>query len=67
MYSWEKFEETKLPAKNGFYSKLIMKGIIDQDCEHAKQVWNRITPEFDNATLRDYHDVYLKTNVDRCI
>ena len=30
-----------------------MKGISDQDHEHAHQVWNRITPEFQNFTLED--------------
>ena len=30
-----------------------MKGISDQDHEHAHQVWNRITPEFQNVTLED--------------
>ena len=40
MDSWKKFEETKLPAQNSFYSNLNMKGISDQDHEHAQQVWN---------------------------
>ena len=35
---WEKSEETKLPLKNAFYSKLNMKGISDEDCEYAEQV-----------------------------
>ena len=40
-----------------------MKGISDQDCEHAHQVWNRITPQHENITLGDYHNVYLQTDV----
>ena len=40
-----------------------MRGISDQDHEHAQQVWKRITPEHANITLEDYHDVYLATNV----
>ena len=40
-----------------------MKGISDQDYEHAQQVWNRITPEHQNIALKDYHDVYLATDV----
>ena len=36
----EKFEETSLPPKDAFYSRLNMKGISDQDYEHAQQVWN---------------------------
>ena len=40
-----------------------MKGISDQDHEHAQQVWNRITPEHENITLGDYHDAYLAADV----
>ena len=43
MDSWEKFEETRLPAKEAFYSKLNMEGISDKDYEHAQQVWNIMT------------------------
>ena len=38
MDGWEKFEETSLPPKDAFYSRLNMKGISDQDYEHAQQV-----------------------------
>ena len=40
-----------------------MKGISDHDYEHAQQVWNRITPEHENITMEDYHDLYLATDV----
>ena len=40
MDGWKKFEETSLPLKGAFYSKLNMKGISDQDYEHAQQVGN---------------------------
>ena len=63
MDSWEKFEETSLPPKDSLYSRLNMKGIRDQGCKHAQQVWNRITPEHENITLGDYHDLYLATDV----
>ena len=63
MNGWKKFEETSLPPKDAFYSRLNMKGISDQDYEHAQQVWNRITPEHENITRGDYHDVYLATDV----
>ena len=36
--SWEKFDKTRLPPKNVFYSKLNMKSISDEDYEHAQQV-----------------------------
>ena len=63
MDSWKKFEETSLLPKDGFYSRFSMKVISDQDHEHAQQVWNRITPEHENITLGDYHDLYLATDV----
>ena len=40
MNTREKFEETSLPPKDPFYSRLNMKGISDQDHEHAEKVWN---------------------------
>ena len=42
MDGWKKFEETSLLPKDAFYSRLNMKGISDQDHEHAQQVWNTI-------------------------
>ena len=35
--SWKKLEETRLPPKTPFYSKLRMKGINDQGYNHAQQ------------------------------
>ena len=57
MDAWKKFEETSLPLKDTFYSRLNMKGISDQDHEHAQQVWNAI----EKKTLGCYHDTCLKT------
>jgi len=31
----------------------------DSDYEHAQKVWNH----FEMKTFREYHDLYLKTNV----
>ena len=59
MDGWEKFEETRLPAKDAFYSRLNMKGISDQDYEHAQQVWNTM----EKKALGCYHNTYLKTDV----
>ena len=59
MDSWDKFEETKLPPKDAFYSKLSMRGISDKDYEHAQQVWKTM----EDKTLGCYHDTYLKTDV----
>ena len=59
MDGWEKFEETNLPLKDVFYSRLSMKGISDRNYEHAQQVWNTM----EEKTLGCYHDTYLKTDV----
>ena len=63
MNAWEKSEETGLPPKDAFHSRFNMKGINDQDYEHAQQVWNGIRPEHENVILGDYHDVYLAADV----
>ena len=39
MSEWEKLEETKLPNKEEFYSKLNMAEVKDEDYEHARKVW----------------------------
>ena len=38
MDSWERFNETTLPNKKAFYSKLYLEGIIDEDYIHAQKV-----------------------------
>ena len=59
MDGWEIFEEISLPLKDVFYSRLNMKGISDQDYQHAQQVWNIM----EKKTLGCYHDTCLKTDV----
>ena len=59
MDGWKKFEETSLPPKDAFYSRLNMECISDQDYEHAQQLWNTI----EKKTLGYYHDTCLKTDV----
>src|ERR1043165_3034274 len=55
----ERLNETELPPKPAFYSKLNDSGISDGDYEHAKTVWN----EFGFKTLRDYHNLYNVSDV----
>ena len=55
----EKLDETKLPPKEAFYSKLNDEDISHEDYEHAQKVWK----VFGMKTMRDYHDLYLKTDV----
>ena len=59
MDGWKKFEEKSLPPKDSFYSRLNMKGISDQDYEHAQQVWNTI----EKKALACYYDIFLKIDV----
>ena len=51
--------ETQLPLKEEFYSKLNDENISEDDYKHAIKVWNT----FDCKTIRDYHDLYLKSDV----
>ena len=56
--SINKLKETKLPSKDEF-SKLYDEEILDEDYQHAINVWKT----FNCQTLQDYHDLYLKTDV----
>ena len=59
MSSWERFNESRLPSKDKFYSSLNMSGVSDKEYEHACKVWN----EFGIKNMGEYHDLYLKTDV----
>ena len=39
MESWERFNETPLPPKESFYSKLNLEDISDKDYLHVQKVW----------------------------
>ena len=59
MDSFERFEETQLPPKENFYSSLTDESISDSDYQHAQEVW----ATFNCKKLKDYHDVYLGSDV----
>ena len=59
MDSLERFEETKLPPKEAFYSNLKNEDISDEDYTHAKKVWD----VFEMKYLQDYHNLYNETDV----
>ena len=59
MTDFSKLSSTSLPPKDAFYSQLIDSHISDSDYAHAKNVWRT----FGCKTMRDYHDLYLKTDV----
>ena len=39
MDNWENFDETTIPPKEAFYSKLNVENIGDKNYEHAQKVW----------------------------
>ena len=56
MDSWKRFNETELPSKDKFYSKLNLEDISDDDYAHTINVWNT----FNISNLDEYHDLYVK-------
>jgi hypothetical protein len=59
MNEFSKLGETSLPPKSKFFSSLTNENIGDADYKRAQNVWNA----FNMKTMRDYHDLYLKTDV----
>src|SRR3989441_11202839 len=59
MTNSKKFDETCLPPREAFFSKLSDEHISDADYAHARRVWSA----FNMKCLRDYHDLYLKADV----
>ena len=57
--SEEKFNDTKLPPREAFYSKLSGRGITEKDYKHAWNVWN----SFKMKTFKEYHELYNVTDV----
>ena len=62
-YDWfdnfGKLSSTSLPPKESFHSILNDSGISEEDYIHAQNVWET----FNMKTMRDYHDLYLKSDV----
>lgn len=57
--SLEKLNDTKLPKRSDFFSKIKNEGVSKADYKHARTVWD----EFKCKTLADYSKIYLKTDV----
>ena len=53
MNTEEKFNDTKLPPREAFYSKLSGRGIKEKDYKHAWNVWNT----FKMKTFKEYHEL----------
>ena len=62
-YDWmddlSKMNETSMPNKEAFYNELNDVHVDDEDYEHAKRVWSF----FGCERFRDYHELYLQTDV----
>ena len=58
MDRWEIFNETSIPDKEAFYSKLNKEGISNVDYAHAQKVWKA----FEIKNLGEYHDLYLQSD-----
>jgi hypothetical protein len=59
MDGFDKFGKASLKPKSKFFSKLNNEDISDSDNKRAQNVWN----VFSMKTMRDCHDLYLKTDV----
>ena len=58
MSDFEKLKE-QLPSKEKFNSSLTNKQNNGKEYEHVLMVWNK----FEMATMKDYHDLYIKCDV----
>ena len=56
--NWERFDETSLPDKKAFYSKLYLEDITDKDQAHARKVFE----ELGLKNLGNYHDLYVHSD-----
>ena len=59
MDSFDRFNETKLPVQQDFYSILNNEHISDEQYKHAQNVWDT----FNLKTMGDYHYLYLKSDI----
>ena len=55
----KKIDETSLPPKEAFYSKLTGEGITDKDYQHCHTVWK----EFHMGSMKDCHTLYNLSDV----
>ena len=54
-----RFDETERPPQEAFYNQMNDRSLSDEDYAHAQHVWDTFTCQ----TMRDYHDLYLKSDV----
>ena len=56
--SWERFNETTLPNKKAFYSKLYLEDITDKDYLHAQKAFEKLKLKI----LGEDHDIYVQSD-----
>ena len=56
---FDRLNDTELPSIEKFYSVLNGEGISEEEYRHAQKVWRT----FNMQTFREYHDLYLETDV----
>ena len=61
MDNWERFNETALPNKKVFYSRLYLEDITDEDYIHAQKLFE----EFKLKHLGQYH-LYVQSDTLLC-
>ena len=59
MDDFDKFNNSRIPCKEAFYSSLNMEDITDVDHRHAKRVFKSLN----NKNLGDYHDLYVQNDI----
>ena len=59
MDCFKKFNLTKLPTKEQFYSILNAQHISNEEYKHAKKIWKT----FNIKTMGGYHDLYLTSDI----
>ena len=57
MDNWEKFNETSISVKEGFYSNLNIECITDGEFRHMEKVWK----DFEIENKFHYHDLYVQS------
>lgn len=57
--SWDKLNETRLPARENFYSQLTDSEISESEYAFAHEIWNCMGIQ----NLGEYSDLYLKTDI----
>ena len=58
MSNQEKIDETTIPPKEAFYSKLNLESISDADYQHAQKAWK----VFEIKNRGEYHDLYVQSD-----